>query len=104
MPGPQTLAEQGRAARSRRAVIRHHITNGQISVPRLLEGHEPEDVEAEAMNMRVAVLLEQVPGIGQPTVDKILNDAGCPPARRLGELTTAARSRIAAAVRNEITR
>lgn len=97
-----SLAERGRAARSRRATIRHDITTGTISVPDLLEGHGEESVEAEALNMTVAVLVGAVPGLGPEGVERVLSGR-CGHARRLGELTTRTRHEIAEAVRKEST-
>lgn len=97
----QTLAERGRAARSRRSVIRHHIATGMIDVPALLDGDGEEEVEAEAMNMTVAALVGAVPGLGDDAVDRILNGR-CGPRRRLGEVTTRARRAIADTLRKEL--
>jgi len=97
----QTLAARGRAARSRRALIRQDIASGALSVPELLEGRVADDVEAEALNMTVAVLVGAVPSLGPDAVDRILTGRRVGPTRRLGELTTRARHDIAAALRKE---
>lgn len=101
--GRQTAGLQlGNAVKSRRAQIKRAIAAGQIDVPALLEGAGDEEVEREALGMKVADLVSAIDGIGDVTVLKVLIQSEIIIAsQRLADLTTERRRRLAAEIRKE---
>lgn len=83
---PQLTDEQRRQAlrkavelRTRRARIRERLKRGELSVETLLT-----QVDDEAVGrMRVHYLLTSLPQVGKVTANRIMEDLGIPPNRRV---------------------
>lgn len=89
----------GTPVRSRRAALKRAIAADAIDVALLLEGDVDEATEQIALGMRIADLVNAVPGVGHEAAGRVLE--GGNPMSRLGELTTARRRQLAEQLRKE---
>lgn len=83
---PQLTDEQRRQAlrkavelRTRRARIREQLKCGELSLEAVLERIEDEAIG----RMRVHYLLTSLPQVGKVTANRIMEDLGIPPNRRV---------------------
>ena len=86
METPQLTAEQrqaalakAQAARAKRAEIREGLKNGKISLEDVLSQKKDEVVG----RMKVATLIETLPGYGKAKAEKIMAEVGIAENRRL---------------------
>lgn len=101
MAGPD-LAARGTAVRSRRAALKRAIRTGDVDVADLFAGDVDQDLEQVALEMTLEQLLEAQHGWGPGRTEELLEAALEQPApgKRLGNMPTAARRKVAEALRN----
>lgn len=86
-------------ARSRRADLKRRIHALELGVAELVVGDVPPADADVANELRLFELLEQIPGVGEATVDEILEAARVQGHRRLGSISMAEGGRLAVALR-----
>src|SRR3990172_85724 len=86
MPLPKLTEEQRQEAlkkaaeaRQKRAELRKKLKSGDLKVQEIIESTDDPIVS----RMKVSSLLESLPGIGKARAQKIMQDAGISPTRRV---------------------
>ena len=75
----QAALEKARAARRKRAQIREDVKTGKLTLEDVLNMKDDEVVG----RTKVAALLEAIHGIGPARAEKIMEQAGIAPSRRI---------------------
>lgn len=95
--------QRANEVRSARADLKRRIAADQIDLPGLLEAVGPRSLAEQTMGgMRVVELVRAVPGIGEVTAERILQDSRIYARQRVDELTPKLRRGLAARIRKEV--
>ncbi len=85
MPLPQLTDEQRKAAlekaaaaRHARAELRDNIKSGKVTLEEVLDSDDPI-----ANRMKVSALIESLPGYGKAKANKVMEELGISPSRRV---------------------
>lgn len=98
---PQAGLARGPATRTRHGSIRRMIRDGLVDLPTLLVGDGDDGIETESLKITIGSLVRAVPGLATDaaTLERVLD--GDAESRRMGELSTRRRKRLADTIRRE---
>lgn len=99
---PTAGLARGPATRQRHGEIRGLIRDGRVYLPRLLVGDGDDAIETEALRIGIGSLVRAVPRLGNDpgTLERVLD--GIAESRRMGELSTRTRKRLAETITREL--
>lgn len=98
----QGWREKGTEVRSRRAALKRGIREGSIDAIEIIAGSATTSLRETAADMPLVSLLLAIPGIGDKTVQALLQAREIPAEARLWALTDERRRELADAVREAI--
>ena len=81
--------EKAAKARHERAELRENIKSGKVSLEEVLNSDDPI-----ASRMKVSALIESLPGYGKAKANKIMEDLGISPSRRVKGLGARQREQL----------
>ena len=81
--------EKAAKARHERAELRENIKSGNVSLEEVLNSDDPI-----ASRMKVSALIESLPGYGKAKANKIMEDLGISPSRRVKGLGARQREQL----------
>ena len=81
--------EKAAQARHERAELREKIKSGEVSLEEVLNSDDPI-----ASRMKVSALIESLPGYGKAKANKIMEDLGISPSRRVKGLGARQREQL----------
>ena len=81
--------EKAAQARHERAELRENIKSGKVTLEEVLNSDDPI-----ASRMKVSALIESLPGYGKAKANKIMEDLGISPSRRVKGLGARQREQL----------
>ncbi len=79
----QQALEKAKAARIKRAQVRDDLKNGKVTVKDVIDMAGKDSTIAR---MKVTTLIETLPGYGKAKAEKVMEELGIAPTRRLAGL------------------